>query len=197
MPFSRGPLYTIVSYTVAGLSRTMSINLAFNGNPSELFTGGFYLRARDNSEPTANTYLTTFIGFAADLCSADTTFVGAEVFYQPTVEAEPEFVETVSLQIDGGAGGRVLSEQLRFGSQETYSFKTALNNPMKVVLMESLASPHVRQPQASVGAPQDLVDFLLGDGSCHVGRDGSYPARLTSRTVTYNQKTVKERYGVG
>lgn len=121
--------------------------------------------------------------------TTDVTFGQYEVWRYEEASFDAVFIAAASSGIDATSVTATVVD-----SQTIFSWRTSLGGIMKLDLRHTTQpqSPTIKYPAAG-GAINDLFDFISGDNSPFVARDGSRPIAPLNFLAGLNEKMTRER----
>jgi hypothetical protein len=185
-----GPSYVRLPYTSSGHTHVMQFGVATDYRPGD--TGMPDLNVSGGATGTMIECLDAFLTVLAPFFNVDDSFGPAELFYRAEPDDAPVWCYTAMPTVDAGSSIQLDNPW----GQCSFSFRTRLGGKWRLQLMEGVWLRDFKQTYGGLvpaGAPKVLVDFLLGQESCLMGRDGAYPAVMLTWTSKVNDH-LRRRY---
>jgi hypothetical protein len=189
---SLSPGFVKIRYTGVTYTHIQTIPVEPSGSPVIGTEPNFLTKA---GTPLAmSTCINAYVALAKTLVSAAITFVDAEYWDQPVPEDDPYWVYTHPIAVVGTHATASVADR-----QQSISFRTGAGGLAFNYLLEiSGAFPaDARQNFPTGSAPVNaLKDYLIGNTSWCVGRDGGFYVTPVWYTTKNNDSVRKKMLGL-
>lgn len=187
-----GPLEVRMQYTAQSLVHTMRFNVSPDTQPTPgTVFADIDLTTRASQATDLAAYVDAFVALLQPFfATTNFTFDFAEAWWYEPESFDGIYVSTYPIGLAGtNASGVSLA------SEYIYTFRTLEGGTMRIHLEEQFGAAGSPVGYASLSTAQgDLVDFILGDGNCHLGRDTSMPIAFNRLFPGQNERIFKIRY---
>lgn len=186
-----GPQLLELVYTTQGLTHTMTMSVEAEADPDigDPF-GSINLVQKDTTVISATAWALLLVAELKQMFDAtDTVFDAWNLYTIAPLSYDRTFINTHTPSSQPiGTAGYVASHH------RIFSFATLGGNVAKLYLMETELGQNDLVGYAGMATiEKDLVDLLISDESCMLGRDGNYLAGLIRRGASQNEKIFNLR----
>lgn len=186
--------WVVFTYTVSGHAHVQKFQVS---SPSTAQDTGANLQInlKGGTPISFNQMMAEYTAVLAPMFNANaSSFVSAELWYQPDIAPDPLFLGSADTA-QFIQPNQVASEVL--ASQATHTFRDSGSRTFKIVLLDSVLTPHAKRTYAQLGtSSQALADYALSNSSPFRSRAGNVPMQFRFQGVCYNDKLTRKRFNV-
>lgn len=188
-----GPFEVEIEYDVAGLTHRQRLNCAVAsplpapGTPPNAID----LIKRNGTNVALDAAVLAWVNLLAPRFETlVSTFVGYTFWEYEPLSTVKKFITADTLGVDGSS-----TLPASFAQQETFTFKTAEGNDMRIVLLETISVDDNQVPIPASGPSTAAIgSFIDSDVNWILGRDTSYPIAQRLLSKGENEAVWRKRF---
>lgn len=184
------PSWINIRYTSNGHRHTMTLPVTVDGVPTPGST--IDLERRAATADDWKVCVDEFLALLAPSFKTTDSFTLAELWYQPTPEAAPQFINAYNPDVDGTSTDPDIT-----AAEAVLTFRTATRGGLKLYLLETHHSVNFKALYPTGNSQIDpIFAYVLGINNFITGRNNEFPLAGISYTTKIND-VLRDKYLLG